>query len=99
MITSSVSETRRRLSELIDKARAGEEVVIIRDSRPVAALFPIEPSDMELVTRITDRQAKRLVELSESEPRKTFRSASAAARFLRQEMSRESALKRNRRGQ
>jgi prevent-host-death family protein len=87
MITASISETRRRLSELIDRARAGEEVVIIRDSRPVAALYPIDPSDMELVTRITDVQARRLVQLSETEPRKTFRSAAAAARFLRKDMS------------
>ena len=88
MITSSVSDTRRRLSELIDRARAGEEVVIIRDSRPVAALYRIDPSDMELVTRITDPQARRLVKLSETEPRKSFRSAAAAARFLRKDMSR-----------
>jgi prevent-host-death family protein len=87
MITNSVSETRRRLSELIDLARAGEEVVIIRDSRPVAALCRIDPSDMELVTRITDQQARRLVKLSETEPRKSFRSAAAAARFLRKDMS------------
>ncbi len=87
MITASISDTRRRLSELIDRARAGEEVVIIRDSRPVAALYPIEPSDMELATRITDPQARRLVHLSETEPRKTFRSAAAAARFLRKDMS------------
>jgi len=87
MITASISETRRRLSELIDRARAGEEVVIIRDSRPVAALYPIDPSDMELVTRITDVQARRLVQLSETEPRKTFRSAAAAARFLRKDLS------------
>ena len=76
------------MSELIDRARAGEEVVIIRDSRPVAALHPIDASDMELVTRITDQQARRLVELSETEPRKTFRSAAAAASFLRKDMAR-----------
>jgi prevent-host-death family protein len=89
MITSSISETRRRLSELIDRARAGEEVVIIRDSRPVAALYPIDPSDLELATRLTDQQARRLVELSEAEARKTFRSAAAAAKFLRKDMSRK----------
>jgi len=89
MITNSVSEARRRLSELIDRARAGEEVVIIRDSRPVAALYAIDASDLELATRVTDHQARRLVELSETEPRKTFRSAAAAARFLRKDMSRK----------
>jgi antitoxin (DNA-binding transcriptional repressor) of toxin-antitoxin stability system len=76
------------LSKLIDLARAGEEVVIIQDSRPVAALCRVDPSDMEPVTSITEQQACRLVELSETEPRKTFRSAAAAARFLRRDMSR-----------
>jgi prevent-host-death family protein len=90
MITNSVSEARRRLSELIDRARAGEEVVIIRDSRPVAALCAIDASDLELATKVTDQQARRLVELSEAEPRKRFRSAAAAARFLRQDMARKS---------
>ena len=89
MITASISETRRRLSELIDQARQGEEVVIIRDSRPVAALYPIEAADMEMVTRITDRQAYRLIEMAEAEPKKTFRNAAAAVRFLRKDMARK----------
>ena len=86
MITASVSETRRKLSELIEQARRGEEVVIIKDSRPVAALRAIDASDLELATTLTDRQARRLLEMTESEPRKTFRSATAAARFLKKDM-------------
>ncbi len=86
MITASVSETRRRLSELIEQARKGEEVVIIKDSRPVAALRAIDASDLEMATTLTDRQARRLLDLTESEPRKTFRSAAAAARFLKKDM-------------
>jgi prevent-host-death family protein len=86
MITASVSETRRKLSKLIEQARKGEEVVIIKDSRPVAALRAIDASDMELATTLTDRQARRLLDITESEPRKTFRSAAAAARFLKKDM-------------
>jgi prevent-host-death family protein len=89
MITASVSETRRKLSELIEQARKGEEVVIIKDSRPVAALRAIDASDMELATTMTDRQARRLSEIIDSEPRKTFPSAGAAARFLKKDMSRK----------
>lgn len=89
MITKSVSETRRKLSELIELARRGEEVVIIKDSQPVAALFPIDPSDMELVTRISGHQAARLQEMIKSEPRKTFRSAAAAVRSLKRDMARK----------
>ena len=87
MITASVSETRRKLSELIERARSGEEVVIIKDSRPVASLQPIDPADLELVTKVSDRQARRLLEMVESEPRKTFPSATAAVRFLKKDIS------------
>ncbi len=89
MITASVSETRRKLSELIELARQGEEVVIIRDSRPVASLQPIDASDMQLVTKVTDYQARRLMELSEAEPKVSFRSAKAAVKFLKRDMQRK----------
>jgi prevent-host-death family protein len=85
MITASVSETRRKLSDLIEQARSGEEVVIIKDSRPVAELRAIDAGDLELTTRLTDRQARRLIEISESSPKKTFRSAAAAVRFLKKD--------------
>jgi prevent-host-death family protein len=89
MITASVSETRRKLSALIEQARNGEEVIIIKDSRPVAALKAIDASDLELATTMTDQQAKRLIEMAENEPRQTFRSAAAAVRFLKKDMSRK----------
>ena len=89
MITAAISETRRKLSVLIEQARKGEEVVIIKDSRPVAALRPIDASDLELATTVTDRQARRLLEITDSEPRKTLASAPAAARFLKKEMSKQ----------
>jgi prevent-host-death family protein len=87
MITASVSETRRKLSELIEQARKGEEVVIIKDSRPVAAIRRIDAADLELATTLTDRQARRLLDITESERGKTFRSAAAAVRFLKKDMS------------
>ena len=47
MITRSISEARRKLADLIELARQGEEVVIIKDSKPVAALTPIDASDFQ----------------------------------------------------
>lgn len=45
METYSVAETKNRLSELIDRARAGEAVAITRHGRPVAKLRGIpEPT-------------------------------------------------------
>ena len=88
MITKSVSEARRHLSELIERARQGEEVVIIKDSRPAATLSPIDDSEMELVTKVSDRQAQRLWETAFSETGKTFRTAGTAVRHLERESSR-----------
>ena len=39
----NVHEAKSRLSTLIAKAEAGEEVVIARANRPVVRLVPIEP--------------------------------------------------------
>ncbi|MEK7406333.1 MAG: type II toxin-antitoxin system prevent-host-death family antitoxin [Acidobacteriota bacterium] len=89
MITASVTETRRRLSELIELARQGEEVVIIKDSRPVAALQPIEAADLQFSPRLSDRQAQRLLQMIESEPKLTFPSAAAAVRFLKKDIKKK----------
>ena len=86
MITASVSETRRRLSELIELARRGEEVVIIKDSRPVASISAISAEDLELATRISDRQARSLHEFIDAEPTVTFGSAKAAVQFLKKDV-------------
>ncbi len=40
---SSVAEAKTHLSELIDRALAGEEVVITRHGRPVVTLKPVTP--------------------------------------------------------
>ncbi len=60
MITASISQTRRQLAQLIDQARKGEEVIIIKDSRPVAALRAIGPEDLELKLEVSDAQARKL---------------------------------------
>jgi len=60
MITKSISETRRQLAQLIEKAQRGEEIVIIKDSRPVAALRAIGPDDLELKLTVSDAQARKL---------------------------------------
>ncbi len=86
MITRSVSEARRNLSALIELARRGEDVVIIRDSKPVAALRPIDESDLELKPEITDAQFERLVEWDRAQPGRTFHSPAAAVRYLQKEM-------------
>jgi prevent-host-death family protein len=86
MITQSISEARRKLADLIELARQGEEVVIIKDSKPVAALTPIDTSDLKLA-RLTPAQARRLKAWSKAQPKKKFATI-AAAHFLKKESSR-----------
>ena len=83
MTAKPVSAARRHLGELIELARGGEEVVIVKDSRPAVALIPIDDSDLELATRITDRQAERLWEMAAAGPAISFGSAEAAIRHLK----------------
>ena len=89
MVTASVTETRRRLSELIELARQGEDVVIIKDSRPVAALQPIDAVDLELSPRLTDRQAQRFIQWTEAQPKKTFQSTAAGVQWLKKDMAKK----------
>ena len=56
MAQYSVAETRNNLSRLIDKARAGEEVIITRHGKPAAAISLVpaaggEVSEAEMVKR------------------------------------------------
>jgi len=43
--------------------------------------------DTQSVIRITARQARRLDEMIDAEPRRRFRSASRAVRFLKKDMA------------
>jgi len=43
MSNHSVAETKNQLSELIDRAEKGEEIVITRHGRPVAKISAVAP--------------------------------------------------------
>jgi len=45
MVVNTVSEAKASLSELIDKASKGEEVIICRAGRPVAVLRPYRKAE------------------------------------------------------
>ena len=44
MTQVNVYEAKTRLSQLLDQAAAGEDVVIARNGRPVARLVPVTPA-------------------------------------------------------
>ena len=83
MITASISETRRQLAQLIAKAQQGEEVVIIKDSKPVAALRAIGPEDLELKLEVSDAQARKLWSSLKKQDLVSFASATKAVAFLK----------------
>jgi antitoxin (DNA-binding transcriptional repressor) of toxin-antitoxin stability system len=56
----NIKEAKARLNELIDAATAGEQVVLMRGSKHVAAIVPITADDLELATPLTDAMAGRL---------------------------------------
>jgi prevent-host-death family protein len=87
MITRSISQARRELGRLIEQARQGQDVVIIKDSRPVAALRPIDDTDLDLAPELTDAQVQALWKWSEAQPSKTFNSPEAAVKYLKKEFA------------
>jgi prevent-host-death family protein len=56
----TIREAKARLNALIDAAERGEQVVLMRGSRLVAAIVPVSADDLELAPRLTDPQAERL---------------------------------------
>ena len=45
MVVNTISEAKARLSELIDKACAGQEIIISRAGKPVAVLTAFKKSE------------------------------------------------------
>lgn len=56
----TIREAKARLNALVNAAERGEQVVLMRGSRLVAAIVPVSTSDLELAPRLTDPQAERL---------------------------------------
>ena len=64
MGTHSVVEAKNRLSELIDRALAGEGVVITRHGRPVVELRPVGESGRRITAADLDWLARRRVDVA-----------------------------------
>lgn len=56
----TIKEAKARLNELVEAAITGQEVVIMRGSKHVAAIVPISEGDLQLAPRLSDDQAARL---------------------------------------
>ncbi|MBI4705847.1 MAG: type II toxin-antitoxin system prevent-host-death family antitoxin [Deltaproteobacteria bacterium] len=56
----TIKEARAHLNEIIEAAQRGEQVVLMRGAKHVAAIVPITADDLELAPRLADEQAERL---------------------------------------
>lgn len=55
----TIREAKAHLNELIQAAARGEQVVLMRGSRHVAALVPLSAEELELAPRLSHPQAER----------------------------------------
>jgi len=69
MICATLKDAKAKLNKLVEQASRGEDVILMRGSKHVAAIVPITDDDIELSARLSDSQAARLWERIDSEIR------------------------------
>jgi prevent-host-death family protein len=79
----TIKEAKAHLNELVDAAVAGQQVVLMRGSKHVAAIVPVTAEELELPTRLTDEQASRLWRSLAEQDVATYGSVERAVAALR----------------
>jgi prevent-host-death family protein len=90
MRTISAMDLRRRMGEILDRASAGERIVVERDRRPLAVLVPFEDA-ARLEESVEERRARALAALDRLKSfaqRIAVADAPDAATLLREERRR-----------
>jgi prevent-host-death family protein len=81
----TIREAKARLNELVEAATRGEQVVLMRGSKHVAALVPVSTEEL-VPPRLSDPQAERLWRLLAGELRDgsslTFETPERAVAYL-----------------
>lgn len=83
MITATLQEAKAKLNQLVEKARSGETVVLMRGSEIVAEIRPLSADDLEVSPRLSDRQAERFWKEVEEGEGHSFATPVAAVSFLK----------------
>jgi prevent-host-death family protein len=86
MTTASISEAKAKLSALLDRVKAGEEITITDRGKPVARIVPVPPADVDWDERLERLAREGVIRL----PRKELDVQAFLARPLVR--SRESVL-------
>jgi prevent-host-death family protein len=63
----TIRDAKAHLNALVEAAERGEQVILMRGSKHVAAIVPLSEEDLELRPQITDPQAERLWNRLEAE--------------------------------
>jgi prevent-host-death family protein len=61
MATASISEAKAKLSALLDRVKAGEEVTITDRGTPVARIVPVPPADVDWDERLERLERQGLI--------------------------------------
>jgi prevent-host-death family protein len=56
----TIREAKARLNALVEAAERGEQIVLMRGSKHVAAIVPVSVEDLDLSPSLTDAQAYRM---------------------------------------
>ncbi len=83
MITATLQEAKAKLNQLVEKARSGETVVLLRGSEIVAEIRPLSAVDLEVSPRLSDRQAERFWQEVQESASRSFATPVAAVSFLK----------------
>lgn len=83
MVTVTLQEAKAKLNQLVEKALAGEIVVLMRGSQIVAMIHPLSPDDLEVAPQLTDAQAQKFWCEVGKEKKKGFSSPSKAIQALK----------------
>lgn len=81
MPTVSTRALKGQLSSYLQRAEAGEQIVVLRDGRPVAALVPLSQlQERDDQARLVEMAARGLVTLPKRTSRRAFRGPTAPSR-------------------
>lgn len=81
MATVSTRALKDQLSSYLQRAEAGEQIVVLRDGQPVAALVPLSQArDLDEPSRLADMEARGLLTLPKRTARVEFQAPSVPDR-------------------
>ena len=83
----TIKHAKAHLNDLVEAATSGEQIVLMKGSKHVAAIVPLGEADLEISSRLTDEQAARFwAEIGRDQASArtvVFPSAKRAVAFLR----------------